>query len=229
MQFKDKIMKQKQNLIESTKPETRNQRQNPLDLLVICLGKMLHYANRRPPALREQEFYAIKEKILLKHGQKIGYDVQHIRKDCYSCDETGTFRCDWKMPEPCWNCGGTGLYEEFWTLLETYQLGKYTFHKPVSKVYENPGYQTFGKIEGYIRHNTPRYYLSAECAFWLFLIYDRQTFFNYIGKVGFPSRKFTPMVIISTVIQKVRQFRFRDLLPRKDKTYEFEYDDDLPF
>lgn len=220
-----------EKLTETTGQETSDKRQNPLDLLVICLAKLLHYANRRPPTLREQEFYAIKEKILLRHGRKIGYDVQHIRKDCYSCDEAGMFRCDWKMPEPCWNCGGTGVYDEFWTLLEKYQLGKYTFHRPVSKVYENPGYQTFGKIEGYIRHDTPGYYISAECAFWLFLIYDRKTFFSYIGKVGFPSRKFTPMVIISTVIQELRQFRFRDLLPRKEKTYEyeFEYDDDLPF
>jgi len=222
-------MKKQQSIPETTKPESSNQRQNPLDLLVICLAKLLHYANRRPPITRKQEFYAIKEKILAKYGRKIGYDVQHIRKDCYSCDETGMFRCDWKEPESCWKCGGTGVYEEFWTLLEKYQLVKYTFHRPISKVYENPGYQTFGKIEGYISHDTPGYYLHAECAFWLFLIYDRKTFFSYIGKVGFPSRKFTPMVILSTVIQKVRQFRFSELLPRKEKSYEFEFDDDLPF
>lgn len=76
-------MKKQQNIPETAKAETDNQRKNPLDLLVICLAKLLHYANRRPPTLREQEFYAIKEKILLRHGQKIGYDVQHIRKDCY--------------------------------------------------------------------------------------------------------------------------------------------------
>lgn len=187
------------------------------------LAILLHYANRKPPITRKQEFYAVKTKILTKYGQKTGNDIQHIHKECYSCFGTGNFN----MFEECWKCNGTGVYDQFWTLLAKYKFCGYEFHQPVAKFFENPGYRTFGKIEGYINHKPPKYYLAEECAFWLFLLYDRKTFFGMMGNVGYSSKKFTPMVILSTIIQKAKYFRFSDLIPGRKEIYEL--DDDLPF
>lgn len=202
---------------------------------------LLHYANKKPPNSRKSAFYAVKSEILSKYGQKVGHDVQHIHKECYTCGGCGIFHSDWKVAEICWKCSGTGVYEEYWTLLTKYDFCGYEFHQPITKLYENPNYRTFGKIEGYIRHDAPKYYLAAECAFWLFLIYDRKTFWDMMGNIAYSSRKFTPMVLLSTLIFEISE-RYRRAMYRYNliespfkpkKKQELlpidDMDDDLPF
>ena len=64
------------------------------------------------------------------------------------------------------------------------------------------------QIEGYIRHEHPKHYLSAEAAYWLALFFDRATFFRWFGHTGHSSRKFTPMVILGTWLFKIRQLKY---------------------
>ncbi|WP_291726149.1 hypothetical protein [Bernardetia sp.] len=203
--------------------------------IIHILGYLFHYANRDIPLIAKQEFYELKQKLLKKYGTKVGQDIQHIKKDCYSCDATGWFSNEWKE-EPCWNCMGTGVYEEFWTKLDKYKLGKFTFHNPVERIYKHS--KSFSEeikpnIEGYISHKRPKYRVGTECAWWLFLFFDRKTFLKRFGKTGYPSHKRTPLVFLGNLIFRIRCFRWRDLFPKKvsQNSYSDLYytDEELPF
>ena len=168
------------------------------------LGLLLHYANRHPMILFKNEFYALKTKLLQRRGTKVGTQLQHIKKDCYRCND-GIYYSHYKAAEECWYCGGTGVYDEFWTELGYYRLGKFYFHVPIKRHYADPGgVLSINPIEGYIQHKAPRHYLAYECAFWLFFLFDRETFYKSFIKstsMCIPLRNIrTPMVLIHTLI-----------------------------
>lgn len=206
------------------------------NIIGYFLGFLLHYANRDIPFTRKDEFYKIKNRILKRYGNLLGIDIQHIRKDCYSCDSTGIFRSEWKQPERCWSCGGTGVYQEFWTRLEKYKVGKWYFHNPIERIYSYyPLFEGESNplIEGFIHHKTPKYRFGTECALWLFVFFDFKTFWNKLGKSGYPNNKRTPLVFISNLFWIFRNFRFTDLLPKREVIKYEIYDEDdhenLPF
>ena len=197
----------------------------------FMIGWLLHKANRDVPLLYKDRFYRIKHQILIKYGTKIGQEIQHIKKECWACDGSGIFKCEWKEPESCWSCRGTGVYEEFWSRLDKYKLGNWYFHNPIERLYKyEPLFEgeALPIIEGYIRHVKPKYRIGTECALWLFLFYDRETFWKFFGRIGYPSNKRTPLVIIGNLIFVSRNFDLRDYLPTKNTKYEYETDD-LPF
>lgn len=180
------------------------------------LGEMLHLANSSPPWWRS-EFYAIKDRILKQYGTFEAFHMQHIVKHCYACEGSGkrmiellVFDDVVTLPSGnCRKCGGTGKYDEFWTVLRSYRLGRRRFHKPQGKYYRAdclPDLPIAKEIEGFITHRSPKFYLSSEAGYWLALIFDRKLFFQHWGRVGHSSRKFTPLVVLGTWIFNIKHF-----------------------
>jgi len=182
-----------------------------MEIVKKIISELLWLANSRPPALERESFYKMKSVLLNRYGKKSGIDVQHIKKEC-------------------WECNKNGIYQEFWTMLQKYQLGNHIFHVPISeRLYENPNIKV--TITDYIKHKSPKYYLSAEALYWLALIYDRQLFWNTFGHCGHISKKYTPLVILGTWIFKSKQiwrklkYSINDIF---NKRMNCDYDD-LPF
>jgi len=179
----------------------------------FVLGELLHLSNSQPPFHWRIEFYRLKDDILSRHGTVTDMDVQHIRKECFNCAGSGRidqtvvlFGQPWQHKgRVCWKCGGTGKYEEFWVHLMRYKLGRHEFHIPVKKIYsaEDVGWVSGQKIEGYICHQPPKHYLAHEAAYWLALLFDLNLFLRKFGSCGYPSAKFTPMVIFSDLYWKI--------------------------
>lgn len=172
------------------------------------LGRLLHLANSSPP-FRKTEFYALKDRLLRRWGTRGGYDVQHIVHWCYACEGRPT-----RGRNRCWKCGGTGIFREFWVVLERWELAGYPFHRPVSRLSYRPDLAdqpTTGKIEGRIEHRHYPYYLSREASYWLALVYDRPLFWATFGHNGYPCWKWTPLVILASGVFQVRCLK---LLPK---------------
>lgn len=180
---------------------------------VAVLSLLLHVANSSPPwsiTSQRKIFFNIKEEILRRYGLFQYYETQHIKKDCWTCGGTGIFECDYKKPEPCWHCK-KGIYEEFWVILTKWKLGKRCFHTPNKRYFRSdfPSGQmppsTGGyPIEGYIRHRFYPYHLSAECFYWLVLLWRPRLFLGVFGHINYLHGKYTPMVFLSSVIARCR-------------------------
>lgn len=129
------------------------------------IGFLLQLANRDVDLVTKDKFYPLKQSLLKKYGKRIGEEIQHIKKECYSCDGTGIFSCDWKQPEKCWSCCGSGIFEQYWTRLERYKIGKWYFHNPTKKqFFYDPLFEgvSLPVIQGYIHHKKPKYRLGRE-------------------------------------------------------------------
>lgn len=211
----------------------------------LILSYLLHFANRNIIFTRKEEFYKIKTQLLQRYGSLLGEEIQHVKKICYSCEGSGKFKCEWKPTEPCWSCGGDGIYEEFWVRLNRYQFGRFVFHQPTVRMtsYE-PLFEgvSLPVIEGYIRHDRPKYHIGAECCYWLFLFYDRSTFRRVFGRIGYPSKKRTPLVFLATLLFDWRMERWKVFKPKikwkpnwrkRDRLTPLDpfcdFDTDLPF
>lgn len=197
----------------------------------FILGYILHLANRDIPFLHKEKFYAIKNKLLKKHGTFICNEIQHIKKECNACHATGIYKCSYKLKETCWCCNGTGTYLEFWVRLEKYKLGNFYFHNPIKKSNTILFEGVSKHIEGYIEHKAPKYRLGKEASLWLFLFFDFETFKSVISIYGYPSKKRTPLVFLGNLIWKIRGFDIKKLIPKKKEKYFYKIDDgsDLPF
>lgn len=142
-------------------------------MIRLILSYLLHYANRETKNIH---FYAIKDKILQKHGKHIGYDIQFIDgKKCYSCDGTGIYKNYYHgmwHRDTCWNCWRGWFKRPTWNILQRIQFGKFVFHKPYLRVYEKPDIET-PIIEGYIDHNSTKWYQGPIALFILGVIYEK--------------------------------------------------------
>jgi len=181
----------------------------------LFIGELLELANRE---FRSQEFYKLKDRILKSLGAKAGVDTQHVMKTCQYCRGEG------KMPkevmlygtpyitkgDPCWRCNGTGVYQEFWVMLDVYQLGRRSFHLPVDRQYNR---ELFDKIlqalnivpgkhfEGLIKHTPPRWQLGREAGWWLILLFDRSSLHSYyFGRNYQYGFVFTPLLLVNNLI-----------------------------
>lgn len=183
-----------------------------MQLRKYLLGELLHLANSSTPWWND-EFYRLKDHVLTMYGTWEGVHLQHIVKECFNCEGTGKIiTTEYVVGFPvaisggrvCAKCNGTGKYHEFWTVLKYYRLGDQHFHIPNGVRYYSrgnvPDLQFDQEIEGYIRHESPKYYLYAEAALWLALIFDHKLFWKRFGRTGYSSHKFTPLVILSTWI-----------------------------
>lgn len=147
-----------------------------------AISDLLYAANTCPPPICRDRFYAMKDAILKRYGSNTGHVVQHIKKECWACDGTGIFHCDWKGDESCLKCSGTGLYSEVWVLLERWEFNGYSFLRPIHRT-GSPDLtinkHSFGMVEGYIEHKAHRYNIEAQ--YLLALIFDPELFFAWWG------------------------------------------------
>lgn len=95
----------------------------------------------------KQDFYKLKNLMLDLFGHDDGYDLQIIKKKCYSCNGTGMY-CKY---DECFNCGGTGIFDTKEVVLKRYRLNGEVFHRPLGKLTCNrtqieifDGYDTHG-------------------------------------------------------------------------------------
>ena len=180
------------------------------------VGWLLHYANKDG----DKQFYGLKNRLLHSYGVKVGVEMQHIKKKCWSCHETGVFtrvlECGDMMPVPCWRCYATGIYEEFWVRLDKYKIGKWYFHIPIERMNAYK-HQKEGKelpiIEGYIRHKRPKHEISRECVLWLYLLFDRKIFWYELGH--YRHRKIrTPLLLLNNTVFVIQRLQIdNDELP----------------
>lgn len=138
------------------------------------IGKLLYRANRKP--YNRAVFYPLKDRLLKKYGIQLRPDLQHIEKTCWNCDGSG-----WYLPGViCTHCGGSGVWEEFWVILDKYDIGGYVFHCPRERQRELKSLKDVpidaNVIEGYIRHNVHPKYKAAY--YWLLVLFDTGYFFK---------------------------------------------------
>lgn len=152
----------------------------------------------------KQSFYRLKNEILQKYGHEADYDLQVIKKPCYSCNGTGKFKSDWKMTETCWSCNGSGIYQTKKVVLKRWVLNGAIFHQPIGDLYlwddnlkvfdgyeDGYGYPKFryekftgkivNQIDGKIKHEPME--LNTTWAFYYLLWnYNREYFFKCISQ-----------------------------------------------
>lgn len=216
------------------------------NLILSILSWLLHHANQNG---KDEHFYKIKNRILAKYGKHICYEVQFIEgKKCNSCHGTGTFRCGWKLPGMCWSCYGSGWYKKpCWNILALVRFGKYEFHQPFLRVYEDPQSKckTFA---GYVeRHPTN---LTGFAITVLFLIYEKgylKRWYKSAG-IGWRSYWWQPRNWMNNIVHILKhgrrsipfrkdhkgviRLRLERLFNAKPKPVfypEFNDEDDLPF
>ena len=211
-----------------------------MKLYNLIVGELLELANRE---FRSEEFYKLKDRILKSHGTKTGVNTQHILKTCRYCAGEG------KMPkevtlygktyltkgDPCWRCNGTGVYQEFWVMLDVYQVGRRSFHLPVDRQYNRELFEKIlealkvalniipGKhFEGLIEHTPPRWHLGREAGWWLILLFDHASLHSYyFGKNFQYGFIFTPLLIVNNILYCIERtyYKIRNSLVSLQRKY----------
>lgn len=139
-------------------------------MLANLLGKVISIVNSDPPQQLRPEFYEIKNRVLQRFGTRVGQDLQHIVKPCWHCNWLYCFECE-EYDVGCCRCMDTGIYDQFWSRLDVYQIGKFRFHLPVERLREEPGEPV--TITGYIRHQERGpWALRQELCLWLIVVFD---------------------------------------------------------
>ena len=87
--------------------------------------------------------------------------------------------------------------QPIWIRLERWRIGGRVFHIPKERTYEDPG--TAVDISGVIEHaNHGR--LSEEAGAWLFLLFDRPTFFRWLYASRACGWTWCPLVNLQRVV-----------------------------
>lgn len=145
-----------------------------LRLFMVCNSK---------PFAGQQQFYTLKKKMLEKYGHADGYDLQIVKKKCWSCAGTGIY--DKQEDIACYKCCGTGIYDTRYYILKRYILNGNLFYVPVDDINAVSKYKAKCKntIEGLVTHkDVPGNPLF--CYGVLLYIYDQNEFFIFIGNYG---------------------------------------------
>src|SRR5919106_1301162 len=143
---------------------------------------LLRLANARPPSNERacQRFYAMKDHLLQRYGQRTGEALQEITRYCYGCDGTGGD----EEGMACGRCDGTGVYNRCWVRLACWQLGPYIFHRPIERRWIKPSGAV--TIHGRFQHPVVRR-AGDEALLWLALLYDRGLWWQVVS-TGWPGR-----------------------------------------
>lgn len=151
----------------------------------LILAWLLFHANKS----KDKRFYEIKNRILKKYGNPIGFDIQHIEgKQCFSCGGTGTHHyINWEGEEydrdTCWHCSGTGWFKRpVWNYLYQIKFGRYVFHQPFERAYIKPE-GTLLVFVGYVEHNKTKY--TDFALFLLFLAFEKGYLKRYYNESGY--------------------------------------------
>ena len=188
------------------------------------LSWLLFHANR---FTKSEAFYAIKNRLLKKHGRFILHDVQYLEgKACWSCNGTGIHHYTYDQygfrdePIECFKCFGSGWYKyPVWVILERIRFGKFFFHQPIGRSYNEPLLPV--SIDGYVNHEQTKHGKFALAI--LYLLYDRQQF-----------KRFCRMEY-KKVLRKIKRAQMRrrvqKIYPERKmlKNHKFVTEDDRPF
>ena len=229
-----------------------------MKITISILSKLLFHANKEPYFLGDKKsFYERKSKLLKRYGAPLNCDIQFIDgKKCYNCDGSGKHYffnnyidgTDW---ETCWDCNGDGWYKNpQYNLLQRVQFGKYVFHQPLERFYEESTLRTYcegnnleirdSKIDGYIEHDNPNKFSMHL----FFILYFTKGYWQRLGRGYFinwwhPYRFLSNVVGLfkssyirkSTIKAIVEWWPIKKKLPF-DNGVKYEIvseDDDLPF
>lgn len=122
----------------------------PQGVLKWTVGRLLHTVNAAargyPIHQFQEEFYALKGRILAKYGQVDGTDWQEIVRSCHGCDDCG----GWSRYDG-WSCGGTKVYSRKFIPLARHRLGAFVFHTPGIAVQQLPPGESV-KFKGLVPH-----------------------------------------------------------------------------
>lgn len=192
------------------------------------LSWLLHHANRD---YKSETFYIVKDKILSKYGVCVGYDFQKMDgKRCFGCDGTGSYvgwswHTNRKYKEPCYKCDGTGWYIlPHWNVLKRIKFGKYTFHKPVDRIYKKPEIGSV-IIDGYVSHTQTKYSTNARVI--LYLLFDYKAYIARTKQTFGLGRYMNPGFNLRLHLNNL-VYWYKHRIPKK--RIEIDYsNDDLPF
>lgn len=173
-------------------------------MLRRIVGRLLHLANSDPPSVGRREFYAMKDRLLVRWGTRAGEDTQRIVDKCWSCDGTGRYADTGNQCRRCFD----GVYSERWVRLARWTLGGCPFHSVIGRVFEPPG--TTPTIEGRVRHKSYGM-ASTESLLWLALVFDRRLFLRQMGGTYHCGRTLYPLCLLQKLAWHVARFweRFR--------------------
>jgi len=189
----------------------------------------------------KQSFYKLKNEILKKYGHEADYDLQTIKKKCWSCDGKGNH----DTGNACWNCD-KGVYQTKRVVLKRYILNGALFHEPMGELsyfdklkifdgyedwYPTFKYEAFNgrivnQIEGLITHEPME--LSPTWSFYYLLWnYNREQFYKQITS-DVNSYQTRAKHKLKKMLEKSNPLKvFADYL--KVKPQQLEPIDDLPF
>ena len=197
--------------------------------LLWCANNSNHFISK------DKNFYPLKKKLIEKYGDFVGYDYQHIKEYCWTCNGTGMY----SKNNPCYHCGGTGIHKEFVSILKKYKIGKYYFHTPIKRI-DNwlPDFKnllTNVTITGYIQHKGSNF--GRESTLILLLLFDFPAFKREFGKILFKKPPFFPLSLLEWITFKIKHSKRRGCIKKAfkykylRKEYSFVQDDDvdLPF
>jgi len=209
-------------------------------LKISILSWLIHHANREG---RNEYFYRIKNRVLVKYGKHIGYDVQFIEgKKCHSCGGTGEYaKYGWNGQVydfvDCYRCFNGWHKRPTWNVLERVQFGKYIFHQPLKQLFKGPS-KNDKIISGYINHKQSKYGTYALTA--LFLLYEKgylKRWYRAQG-LGWRCSWWYPSNWIYNIIHFIKKgrhaiplirLREKKIQYRPTKPYQHIPGDDLPF
>jgi len=163
----------------------------------------------------KQLFYQhVKNIILEKHADFIGYDLQIIEHKCWSCGGTGVWKKYWYegnaryllKEEKCWNCKN-GIYQIKKISLKRYILNGSVYHIPCDEsMIDKEPVQNI--IQGIVKHDVVDLKEAFESFLILLWVYNRTEFYYHVKNV------------LKSKIQGIAEF-VQNLMSRKNN--------DLPF
>lgn len=127
--------------------------------------RLLYIANSSKYSEKDEYFYPLKNRLLLRHAVYDGYDEQVINKDCWNCNGTGIDKWD----TDCDKCNSSGIYEVKKYYLKRYILNNRLYHSPQ---FMKPDGECKETIEGLIQHEPIASLTGKRACKWLMLRYD---------------------------------------------------------
>lgn len=131
----------------------------------------------------KNDFYSLLKPAILSHGEFIGYELQIIKKKCFTCFGTGTYKqYRWEYgerylihKEPCRNCTNGIYYTKKVTLMK-FNLNGNVYHIPLPELKNDVQY--IGEINGLVTHEN----IPGDEAYRSFLIllwkYNKPMFYQ---------------------------------------------------
>jgi hypothetical protein len=170
-----------------------------MTIIARFLGWLLWHANAvMGSSVDRFAAYAIKERILRRHGSLVGEDIQHIKRECYGCRGSGYYYAG----EECYRCGGTGVYDEKWIRLERWELGGHIFHRPIGNMARPMNGMV--TVEGRIYHDDRNHAASSDALLWLALVFDRRFFWRQFSRSRGYHELWRPMLGLQALVFEIR-------------------------